>query len=379
MTFASVRAAAEHIARTGIITPHQLAALTAHDERLTDEQRQAFSDDWRAEGSPAEPPPQQTAHNSWDGVRLIAKEAGAKFPELVSAQWALESGWGKHTSGKNNYFGLKGKGTKKTTTEVINGKTVTIEAEFIDFDSIQHCVRYLVQRWYQDWEGHKGVNRCSTRDAAAQDLVKQGYATDPAYATKLINLMNQHQPPLQQGPPRGNPITAPWFSQLDSSTDQARRMCFSSSCAMLLATIRPGVLQGANGDDQYLKRVQQFGDTTDPAAQLKALASFGVKARFTKTADFATLEQQINRGIPVPCGYLHRGPVTAPAGGGHWLCVIGHTPTHVIVHDPLGEADLVGGTTLNSVARFARYSRANWGRRWMVEGPGTGWAIVAED
>jgi hypothetical protein len=74
----------------------------------------------------------------------------------------------------------------------------------------------------------------------------------------------------------------------------------------------------------------------------------------------STLEQQIAAGIPVPCGYLHRGPVSSPAGGGHWLIVVGITPTHVIVHDPLGEADLVNGTTLGGAARFCRYSRQNY-------------------
>ena len=149
-------------------------------------------------------------------------------------------------------------------------------------------------------------------------------------------------PPSAASPPastasRGNPLPVPWFAQLDSATDQARRMCFSSSCAMLLAFLRPGVLTGPNGDDQYLARVRQFGDTTDAAAQVKALASYGIKARFTSRASFATLEQQIAAGIPVPCGYLHRGPVSSPAGGGHWLIVVCITPTHVIVHDPLGD------------------------------------------
>jgi GH24 family phage-related lysozyme (muramidase) len=184
--------------------------------------------------------------------------------------------------------------------------------------------------------------------------------------------------PLQQESLRGNPINAPWFSQLDSATDQARRMCFSSSCAMLLATLKPDSIVGWNADDQYLKRVQQYGDTTDPAAQVKALASYGVKARFTQTASFKTIEQQIDRGIPVPCGYLHRGPVTAPSGGGHWLCVVGYSATHMVVHDPLGESDLITGATLNTTARFARYTRKNWAPRWMVEGDGTGWAIIAE-
>ena len=177
---------------------------------------------------------------------------------------------------------------------------------------------------------------------------------------------------------KGNPLSVPWFAQLDSATDQARRMCFSSSCAMLLAFLKPGVLIGSNGDDQYLARVRQFGDTTDAAAQIRALASYGIKARFTSEAGFATLEQQIAAGVPVPCGYLHRGHVSSPAGGGHWLIVVGITPSHVIVHDPLGEADLVNGTTLGGTARFCRYSRANFGRRWMVEGEGSGWAVLAE-
>ena len=90
------------------------------------------------------------------------------------------------------------------------------------------------------------------------------------------------------------------------------------------------------------------------------------------------MEQQIDAGIPVPCGYLHRGPVSSHAGGGHWLIVVGINATHLIVHDPLGEADLVTGTTLGGTARFCRYSRANFGRRWMVEGEGSGWVVLAE-
>jgi len=55
------------------------------------------------------------ASNTWEGVMQAAKAAGAKYPELVAAQWALESGWGKHTSGRHNYFGLKGEGSDCVT------------------------------------------------------------------------------------------------------------------------------------------------------------------------------------------------------------------------------------------------------------------------
>jgi hypothetical protein len=172
-------------------------------------------------------------------------------------------------------------------------------------------------------------------------------------------------------------LEVPYLAQLDSATDQGRRMCFSSSCAMLLATIRPGLIHGPNADDQYLARVRQFGDTTSHLAQTRALASYGVAADFTQQANFAALESSIRRGVPVPVGYLHRGPIEAPAGGGHWAIVIGFDSDSLILHDPFGEADLITGATLNRTGRAVRYSRRNFGRRWMVEGEGSGWAMLA--
>lgn len=130
--------------------------------------------------------------NTWKGVEQAAKRAGAKYPELVAAQWALESSWGKHTSGRHNYFGLKGQGSDCVTTEVINGETITITDGFLDFADLGECVRYLVDRWYKDFESWKGVNHAVSRDAAAYELKAQGYATDPVYAHKLIKLMDEH-------------------------------------------------------------------------------------------------------------------------------------------------------------------------------------------
>ena len=186
-----------------------------------------------------------------------------------------------------------------------------------------------------------------------------------------------------------NPLVGvPRFHQRDSvQLTQRDRTCFSSSCAMLLEAIKPGTLKGANGDDQYLAVVQRFGDTTDASAQIRALAHYGVTARLVHNADFQLLEQQINRGVPVPCGYIHRGPVERPTGSGHWLIVYGHTPTHVVVNDPWGEPDLIHGTTLNAQGMGLRFSRLNFGKRWMVEpieggayryAPGKGWAVVVD-
>lgn len=136
--------------------------------------------------------PIATVENTWKGVITAAKIAGAKFPDVVAAQWALESGYGKHTSGKNNYFGLKGEGSERETKEFIDGQWITIQAGFIDFPDLQTCVSYLVDRWYQDYKTYKGVNRATSREDCAYLLKREGYATDPVYAQKLIRLMEQH-------------------------------------------------------------------------------------------------------------------------------------------------------------------------------------------
>jgi GH24 family phage-related lysozyme (muramidase) len=186
-----------------------------------------------------------------------------------------------------------------------------------------------------------------------------------------------------------NPLLGvPWFTQRDSAQlAQRDRSCFSSSCAMLLEAIKPGTLKGTNGDDQYLAVVQRYGDSTDSTAQIKALAHYGVTARLVQNADFPLLEQQIARGFPMPCGYIHRGPVHRPTGSGHWLIVYGHTPIQVVVNDPWGEPDLIAGTTLNANGMGLTFSRLNFGRRWMVEpiggdayryAPGKGWAVVVD-
>lgn len=144
--------------------------------------------------------------DSWQTIRQYALDAGARYADLVAAQWALESGFGQHTSGANNVFGLKGKGTRRTTTEYVNGKPVQIEDGFLDFASVKECVQYLVTRWYRDWDRYEGVDRAPTREAAANALVQGGYATDPLYAEKLISLMNEHAPLSGVAPVDPKPI-----------------------------------------------------------------------------------------------------------------------------------------------------------------------------
>jgi len=135
-----------------------------------------------------------TVVNTWQGVSLYSQKVGAKFPDLVAAQWAVESGFGKHFSGANNPFGLKGHGTKRTTQEWYDGQWVTIQDGFIDFPSLAVAIDYLVKHWYKDWQSYKGINRAANRYAAARMLKEQGYATDPDYPAKLSKLMKEYAP-----------------------------------------------------------------------------------------------------------------------------------------------------------------------------------------
>jgi len=137
--------------------------------------------------------PNKAFDNTWDGIEAAAAAAGAKFPEVVAAQWALESAYGTAISGKNNFFGIKGTpGTVKTTWEDYGNGPVTIQATFKDFATPYDCVNHLVNQWYKDYKGYKGVNRAANREDCAYLLKREGYATDPIYPQKLIKLMKDH-------------------------------------------------------------------------------------------------------------------------------------------------------------------------------------------
>jgi hypothetical protein len=143
---------------------------------------------------PGKKPP-ANYENNWEGVQAAAKACGAQWPQVVAAQWALESGWGKHTSGHNNFFGIKGvegQGSLVKTTEFYGGMEVKVNAWFKNFPSLYECVNELVTKWYKDYKQYKGVNRAKSPEECASLLVKEGYATDPVYATKLINILKQH-------------------------------------------------------------------------------------------------------------------------------------------------------------------------------------------
>lgn len=166
-------------------------------------------------------------------------------------------------------------------------------------------------------------------------------------------------------------LAVPYFSQRDNQSGTGYRECFSSSCAMIAAFYGK-----VKTDDEYNKLRAQYGDTTEAAAQVMTLQSLGLKAQFIQSCSVEMLERELKAGRPVAVGWLHKGTAAKPSGGGHWSVVIGCNPIQIVHNDPYGECDMLNGTYINNKGSAIPYSRKNWLRRWEVEGPGTGWAVL---
>lgn len=176
-------------------------------------------------------------------------------------------------------------------------------------------------------------------------------------------------------------LQARYFSQRDSATGHALRMCKTSSVATMLTYLKPNVLtKSANADDELLARVFQYGDTTDPNAQIQALKHFGIQAQFRQNLGWVDVFNQLENGIPVTIDILHHGTVDHPSGGGHTICVVGKSADEsvIICHDPYGEMDLVNGVYISNDGAFVKYSKKNLGKRWLIEGDKSGWGIIAK-
>jgi GH24 family phage-related lysozyme (muramidase) len=169
-------------------------------------------------------------------------------------------------------------------------------------------------------------------------------------------------------------LDVPYYSQRDNQRDPGRT-CFSSTCAMLLSYLKPGII---SGDDQYIKTVFEYGDTTNPNVQVKALKEYGVTAEFRQDGNFSDVTNLIKSGIPVPMGILHNGNWASPQGG-HWFIARGNYENHQghVCHDPGGELDMKNGGFLNWNGESVRYPHKYLKTRWMPEGAGSGWYIKA--
>lgn len=118
---------------------------------------------------------------------------------ITIAQGIEESAYGNHAPG-NNIFGVKSKvksGQLLWTQEYVNGEWIQIQDWFRVYDdwsgSIADHSAFLIRNGRYARYGF--FTACNAMDykAAAQALQDAGYATNPKYASNLINIIESNQ------------------------------------------------------------------------------------------------------------------------------------------------------------------------------------------
>jgi len=129
-----------------------------------------------------------------------ASQATGVPAELILAQAALETGWGRHAiatqDGQNshNLFGIKagsrweGKTTDIVTHEYMDGRRTQMVDTFRVYDSYAHAFTDYASL-IGDNPRYAAVVNAGSPQQAAQALQAGGYATDPRYADKLVAVM----------------------------------------------------------------------------------------------------------------------------------------------------------------------------------------------
>ena len=124
------------------------------------------------------------------------------LPSITIAQAILESNFGdsKLSSEYNNYFGIKsdvkGKYVTMDTQEYENGVAKTVKANFETFNTIEESLdrhsQLFIECTTDNPDRYKNIlNNYNYKDVASL-LVKDGYATDPSYATKIISIIEKY-------------------------------------------------------------------------------------------------------------------------------------------------------------------------------------------
>lgn len=123
-------------------------------------------------------------------VNEYVRRKGQKrlYPSTVLAMAALESGYNLNAP---TLFGIKGEGVVLDTTEYINGENINIKDSFVIYPTLAEAVQGLYE--LMQWDNYDRAT--STTDYVEECKMVQacGYATDPDYADKLINIVNNYQ------------------------------------------------------------------------------------------------------------------------------------------------------------------------------------------
>lgn len=135
----------------------------------------------------------------------LAQQAAARIgidPKLMLAQSALETGWGRfmvpREDGSNsfNLFGIKadrrwsGDSAEVQTLEYRNGQPQQERWPFRAYESFEQAMHDYVDFLTANPRYQPTLEKADNPQAFARGLQQAGYATDPRYASKILNIMD---------------------------------------------------------------------------------------------------------------------------------------------------------------------------------------------
>ncbi|MDO6420984.1 flagellar assembly peptidoglycan hydrolase FlgJ [Saccharophagus degradans] len=135
-------------------------------------------------------------------VTKAAEKLGVE-PEVLIAQAALETGWGekviadKNGQPSNNLFNIKahngwqGNAVTAETLEFANGKFEKEKAAFRQYGSIEESVNDYVSFIQGNPRYQDIATGTKTAEEYIQGITQAGYATDPAYANKVLSVLER--------------------------------------------------------------------------------------------------------------------------------------------------------------------------------------------
>ncbi|MEE9494047.1 MAG: flagellar assembly peptidoglycan hydrolase FlgJ [Gammaproteobacteria bacterium] len=145
--------------------------------------------------------PEKFIKDLWPHARDAARKLGTS-PEVLIAQSALETGWGKsmiqQADGNNsfNFFGIKantawqGDRAVSQTLEFENGAMQQRRDSFRAYTSVKESFDDYVHFLQQNPRYHQVLQSGGNTDRYIQSLQDAGYATDPEYASKIQRIIS---------------------------------------------------------------------------------------------------------------------------------------------------------------------------------------------
>ncbi|QCA29615.1 N-acetylmuramoyl-L-alanine amidase [Vagococcus xieshaowenii] len=136
-----------------------------------------------------------------DKIATIAQHNYAQYrvlPSIVIGQAILESDWGRsELASYNNLFGVKASEQEDKvllpTQEFVHNEWQNVEAYFKVYPTIEEAIidhnRLFNEGVSWDNQLYYGVLAADNYKEAANALQQAGYATDPDYANKIINVI----------------------------------------------------------------------------------------------------------------------------------------------------------------------------------------------